>query len=991
LLELINSLDSGPADLDHALLVDSILPMNSNEHFTFRIAWFAAICLAIFTSVAAHAQVPAMVRYQSTLVWGGTNYDGLGQFKFALVDAGGAQTSWSNDGTSLAGSEPQQGTELEVNQGSYEVLLGDTSLTNMIPLPSTVFTNANLNVRVWFRPGGGDYRRVEPDQALASAGYAMMAAQVADGAITSIKLADGAVTASKLAPEAVTQESIGIGAIGPQQLASGAAAANLRASGGLVLSDQPIASDLIAAGFKKIGTVSAETESWSTNLAFSPSPRGNHVAAWAEQELFIWGGSGIIETRAMDSRSGGIYNPKTDTWRVPNTTGAPSIEGVTSRGGVAVGVSGGVLVFPSFGNSFWLYTFATDKWRQLSSSNAPAGQKNATYVYTGTEVLVFGAGARHRYNLASDTWSLMTKSNAPSARQYHTAVWTGTEMIVWGGESESTQLRNGARYYPAADNWQPVALDGAPQIRAGHSAVWTGSSMIVWGGRSATLGHEMFTGGIYSPVSNTWQPINTNGVPSARQGHFAAWSGTQMIVYGGTHTTEKGQSYVLTDGARYNPDTRTWTRTATPPLGPMIGASMTWSGTELILWGGASYEQGTQFEISLSTYYGPFHNSGLRYNPATDQWRSLAYTPCGRLGHSTIWTGKEMIVWGGSPSRNASPQYGILNSGGKFNPNTGKWQPISTLNAPTARQGHKAVWTGKEMIVWGGLGNTNYSRPGSGTPLNTGARYNPSTDTWTAIETDGAPSPREGFSLVWTGREAIVFGGLGVSPQSIGVRFTTNNGALYRPDTDQWTSLSLVNAPSPRYNHIALWTGNEMIVWGGTSNRQVLAAAAPNRQGARYRPDSNTWIPMATNRVPLATTNQVAVWTGESMLVFGVPSNSSSGRYSPEKDSWEPLATYIGTLQNPDVPTAVWTGSEMIVCTIDNEAASRVGRYDPELNAWTTVTRTRIPPGRLMAQGVWTGTELLSFGGYRFSDVRILPNEVVELSLTSKLFLYSHP
>src|SRR5438876_470989 len=48
------------------------------------------------------------------------------------------------------------------------------------------------------------------------------------------------------------------------------------------------------------------------------------------------------------------------------------------------------------------------------------------------------------------------------------------------------------------------------------------------------------------------------------------------------------------------------------------------------------------------------------------------------------------------------------------------WTPTSITNAPDARAGHTAVWTGSEMIVWGG------------NELNTGARYNPSTDSWTA-------------------------------------------------------------------------------------------------------------------------------------------------------------------------------------------------------------------------------------------------------------------
>ncbi len=61
------------------------------------------------------------------------------------------------------------------------------------------------------------------------------------------------------------------------------------------------------------------------------------------------------------------------------------------------------------------------------------------------------------------------------------------------------------------------------------------------------------------------------------------------------------------------------------------------------------------------------------------------------------------------------------------------WTPTSVTNAPDARRWHTAVWTGSEMIVWGGIGS-------NGSNLNTGGRYNPSTDSWTATSTTNAPA-----------------------------------------------------------------------------------------------------------------------------------------------------------------------------------------------------------------------------------------------------------
>ena len=80
------------------------------------------------------------------------------------------------------------------------------------------------------------------------------------------------------------------------------------------------------------------------------------------------------------------------------------------------------------------------------------------------------------------------------------------------------------------------------------------------------------------------------------------------------------------------------------------------------------------------------------------------------------------------------------------------WFPTSTTGAPEARTEHTAVWSGSEMIVWGG-------HNGSSFPKNTGARFDPVTNTWTPIATAGAPSPRWLHTAVWTGTEMVIWGG----------------------------------------------------------------------------------------------------------------------------------------------------------------------------------------------------------------------------------------
>src|SRR4029077_5520206 len=91
-------------------------------------------------------------------------------------------------------------------------------------------------------------------------------------------------------------------------------------------------------------------------------------------------------------------------------------------------------------------------------------------------------------------------------------------------------------------------------------------------------------------------------------------------------------------------------------------------------------------------------NTGGRYNPTTNSWTatSTANAPTGRDNHTAVWTGSEMIVWGGEDGS-------YFNTGGRYNPITDNWRGTSTINAPLRRAVHTAVWTGSEMIVWGGF------------------------------------------------------------------------------------------------------------------------------------------------------------------------------------------------------------------------------------------------------------------------------------------------
>lgn len=126
-------------------------------------------------SLSLQAAVPQMLNYQGRMAVNGVDFDGSGQFKFALVNSAGTTTYWSNDGSSTAGEQPTAAVALTVSKGLYAVLLGDATLANMTAVPTSVFDNADVRLRVWFNDGSNGFEWIAPDQRLAASPYALTA------------------------------------------------------------------------------------------------------------------------------------------------------------------------------------------------------------------------------------------------------------------------------------------------------------------------------------------------------------------------------------------------------------------------------------------------------------------------------------------------------------------------------------------------------------------------------------------------------------------------------------------------------------------------------------------------------------------------------------------------------------------------------------------------------------------------------------------------
>jgi N-acetylneuraminic acid mutarotase len=363
--------------------------------------------------------------------------------------------------------------------------------------------------------------------------------------------------------------------------------------------------------------------------------------------------------------------------------------------------------------------------------------------------------------------------------------------------------------------WLPMA--GGPLTARIWSAVaWTGSKMIVWGGDGSSNKGD---GATYDLASNTWTmlPATPTGF-AARRNPMGVWTGSKMIIWGG-----RDYSTSYKDGVVYDPagagGAGSWTTMATSPLTSRFWSAAVWSTTtnELLVWGGCTGWSG----LPCTSVTG----DGAAYNPATNTWTALPAAPISARGDTAFgWDGSEMIIAGGN---NAA---GPLLDGARFDPVARSWVKFSEPPAATydARRDEAIAFDGTSLFMFGGRATTTAS-----TAKNNGAYYTPEVG-WTAIPVASDvvfPSGAKRYnSASWFGAgKLFVYSGQGTSSSSSSI----GGFASYDPATSSWTPLDETGAPAPRGRAIAVWTGREAIVWGGSTSDYLSGYVAT---GGIYRP-----------------------------------------------------------------------------------------------------------------------------------------------------------
>lgn len=286
----------------------------------------------------------------------------------------------------------------------------------------------------------------------------------------------------------------------------------------------------------------------------------------------------------------------------------------------------------------------------------------------------------------------------------------------------------------------------------------------------------------------------------ARSGHDLLWTGTEMIVWGGS---QGGRSTHLVEGAAFDPHQNSWRMLAESPLGNDQATRATWTGEEMVVF---SAEE------------------TVGYDPSSDMWRPLGagVDPPIEPG-LTVWNGSEVVTWAGnalhvleaaSGQWNELPDPGIGEGGretGVIRLLDGRIYAIGTEETPCVGR-VIARWSGTD---WQGIplpgraasspeycGRPNQSAVVGGRLLlwsdetDATLAYDPATDRWaemSAIPFEPLDRPS---------------GGLNLDDSVLVPRWT--DAAIYQPATDRWREVEL---PGLGSDLSMVWTGTEVLMW----------------------------------------------------------------------------------------------------------------------------------------------------------------------------------
>jgi hypothetical protein len=356
----------------------------------------------------------------------------------------------------------------------------------------------------------------------------------------------------------------------------------------------------------------------------------------------------------------------------------------------------------------------------------------------------------------------------------------------------------------------------------------------------------------------------------------------------------------------------------------------------------------------------PPTDPGARTPAGGPTWEPISRAPmAGRIGAGVVWTGEDMIVWGGVTRSRAIE---AVSDGAAFDPATGTWREIAASpHGVLGGGGRAAVWTGRRAVFWAGNSPDGPAR---------GAVYNPASDRWRVLPR-GPLGNREGYVSVWTGSELLIVGG------TLGDGFPAPVAAALDPRARSWRRLPGLDALDAIIPSGAVWSGDRMFLAGARYLCPVPDSVCEDTQQVLvvYDPATDELEEIDLAGAPAASVAPIG-WTGTEVLFAGA-SRADLVLFDPSNSSWRSASAAPCAVDGFYRQTA-WLGDRYVApCGRD---ALQV--YDVAADAWDVVEAGRSPmSSRAGSAIVWTDTELVVWSGTVRRPGNPTPNTGMSIAL----------
>ena len=543
------------------------------------------ILILLFGLAISLQAVPPVLNYAGQVAVNGEAFDGNGLFKFALVNTDGNATYWSNDGTSVNGSEPQASVKAPVSGGLYSLLLGNTAIPGMGAINPTVFAqHSDAKLRVWFSDGVNGFQQLSPDRPFASVPYAFSAGTAQSAG--SANIANGSISLDMLSQDVKSQINAPIGL----NRLSAEVTAKLDQNGSGVAG--VVAGSLISVPYGQSAPLGYSLYQQGTPKELvweekAPVSVARHVAdgcAVLNGKIYFAGGKVDSSTRSDIMEE---YDPATNIWRTLSPLSSPR-EGVSlftlqdklfAIGGDGVGGRVATVetfypqdnifsegpTFPhaiSYGNSIELgglpyllggnnqgkiatnYVFENNAstWVvKAPMSKARSGQ--GLVVYEG-HIWAMGGGDGSNsldlvesYDPVSNSWQL--EPSLPVKKQWASAWVANGKIYIAGGRSANNVFESSIHSFSRETGW--VSAGNLPENKYAADAVILNDKVYIIAGQTASgvYSNKVYAADLNASVAGVYDLYRKDGNASA---------GTPLVqaeVADGAITTDKLNEQIL--------------------------------------------------------------------------------------------------------------------------------------------------------------------------------------------------------------------------------------------------------------------------------------------------------------------------------------------------------------------------------------------------------------------------------------------------------------